>query len=84
MKSEWTVTVVDRGRDTLILRGRNRIPAQALRQLMRHASLQTTLTFYATDDCGLTDAIWGPFGDKSGDKAKTAKPRESRKAAKSR
>src|SRR5262249_50776187 len=32
-----------------------RLEAQALRQLMRHKSIQTTLAFYATDDCGLAD-----------------------------
>ena len=43
-----------------------KLSAQQLQRLMRHASLQTTLTFYATGNCGLEDALFSDFGNKSG------------------
>jgi hypothetical protein len=33
---------------------------------MRHSSLATTMTFYATGDIGLEDQLWADFGNKSG------------------
>lgn len=54
-------------RRSFACRWAKKLPAQALRQLMRHSSIATTLTFYATDDCGLADAIWERNGDKTGD-----------------
>jgi hypothetical protein len=39
--------------------------AQALQRLMRHSSLQTTLTYYV-GDIGLEDQLWADFGNKSG------------------
>jgi integrase len=41
------------------------LPAQALQRLMRHSSLQTTLTFYV-GDIGLEDQLWADFGNKTG------------------
>jgi integrase len=55
-------------RRSFATRWAKKLPAQALRQLMRHASITTTLEFYATDDCGLADAIFGQSSDKSSDK----------------
>jgi integrase len=46
-----------------------KLSAQQLQKLMRHASLQTTLTYYATGNCGLEDALFGDLGNKVGNKA---------------
>lgn len=54
-------------RRSFACRWSRKLPAQALRQLMRHKSIATTLTYYATDDCGLEAAIWGQRSDKSSD-----------------
>ncbi|RPI89191.1 MAG: hypothetical protein EHM42_03420 [Planctomycetaceae bacterium] len=43
-------------------------PALARQRLMRHSSLQATMTFDATGEIGLEDPLWAGFGDKSGDK----------------
>jgi integrase len=42
-----------------------RLPAQALQRLMRHSSLATTMTYYATGDIGLEDQLWGDFCNKT-------------------
>ncbi|MFM8287793.1 MAG: hypothetical protein ACKOGA_13810, partial [Planctomycetaceae bacterium] len=59
-----------------------RLPAQALQRLMRHSSLVTTMTFYATGDIGLEDQLYGDFGNKSGNTSTPAgleaNPREVR------
>jgi integrase len=53
-------------RRSFATRWARRLPAQALQRLMRHSSLATTMTFYATGDIGLEDQLWADFGNKSG------------------
>lgn len=71
-------------RRSFATRWAKRLPAQALKQLMWHASLSKTLAFYATDDCGLADAVWGGFGDETGDKAVLPKAQEPQESENSR
>ncbi len=66
-KANLTATAHDLRR-SFATRWAKRLPAQALRQLMRHASITTTLKFYATDDCGLAELLKGQSGDFFGDK----------------
>ena len=58
---------------------RKRLPAQQLRLLMRHANIETTLALYATDDCGLGEAVWGKVSDKTDDKAEARRPAKGEK-----
>ena len=45
-----------------------KIKPTQLRELMRHASIQTTLAFYVGEDAEATaDALWSSFGDTLGD-----------------
>ena len=67
-------------RRSFATRWAKRLSAQALKQLMRHSALQTTLTFYATGDVGLSDAIWGVSGDKTGDKPYSLPTGDSRRS----
>jgi integrase len=53
-------------RRSFATRWARRLPAQALQRLMRHGSLSTTMTFYATGDIGLEDQLYGDFGNISG------------------
>jgi integrase len=54
-------------RRSFATRWAKKLEAQQLRKLMRHASITTTLAFYATDDCGLAEALSRISSDKSGD-----------------
>ena len=56
-------------RRTFAERWAKKLSAQQLQKLMRHASLQTTLGFYATGNCGLEDALFADSGNKVGNKA---------------
>jgi integrase len=56
-------------RRTFAERWAKKLSAQQLQKLMRHASLQTTLAYYATGNCGLEDALFSDLGNKVGNKA---------------
>jgi len=56
-------------RRTFAERWAKKLSAQQLQKLMRHASLQTTLAYYATGNCGLEDALFSDSGNKVGNKA---------------
>ena len=71
-------------RRSFAVRWAKRLPAQQLRLLMRHASIEATLAFYATDDCGLGEAVWGKIGDISGDKPATVRTAKGEKRQKPR
>lgn len=69
-------------RRSFATRWARRLPAQALQRLMRHSSLATTMTFYATGDIGLEDQLYDDFGNKTGNTGTPAgleaNPREVR------
>lgn len=60
-----------------------KIKPTLLRELMRHASIDTTMAYYVGEDAAATaDALWATVGNTLGNTNKKATPRQSREVAK--